>query len=98
MHKLKELKLNSFQLAILLSEDEKSAFEYLLREGVYCTKCSGLCENGVVNYSSRLDSWNNVVVDGECASCGNSVCRVMEFGEDPVFFIKAVEFRKSISN
>ncbi len=98
MIKLKELKLNLFQLNVLLNKEEKEGFEWLLNEGVYCMRCNDVCKDGVVNYSTRLDSWNNVIVDGRCATCGNSVCRVMEFGEDPGFFAKAIEFRESLQN
>ena len=98
MKKLKEIKLNTFQLNVLLNEEEKAGFELLLNEGVYCNKCKGVCAKGVVNYSCRLNSMNNIVTDGECAICGNPVCRIMEFGENPAFFKKAVKFRKSIKN
>ncbi len=98
MKKLKEINLNTFQLNVLLNEQEKEGFEMLLNEGVYCMQCNDVCKDGVVNYSVKLNSLNNVVIDGECATCGNSVCRVMEFGEDRTFFKKAMEFRKSLAN
>ena len=98
MKKLKELKLNLFQLNALLSEQEKEGFEFLLNEGVYCNRCNDVCRDGVINYSVKLNWLNDIVVDGECAKCGHKVCRVMEFGEDKTFFAKAVEFRESIQN
>ncbi|NQU52710.1 MAG: hypothetical protein HQ522_09250 [Bacteroidetes bacterium] len=98
MKKLKEINLNTFQLNVLLNEQEKEAFEMLLNEGVYCMQCNDVCKDGVVDYSIKLNSLNDVVVDGDCGTCGNKVGRVMEFGEDPTFFAKAVEFRKSIQN
>ena len=98
MKKLNEIKLNTFQLNVLLNEQEKEGFEMLLNEGVYCTRCNDVCKDGVVHYSIKLNALNDVVVDGECATCGHKVCRVMEFGEDRAFFEKALEFRKSIQN
>lgn len=98
MQKPMELRVNYFQLDILFDKNEKKAFQYLLQEGVYCFRCNAICPKGVVDYTLRLDIWNNVVVNGKCAACGNQVVRVMEFGEDLTFFEKAMEFRKSLVN
>jgi hypothetical protein len=98
MQNLKEQRISSFQLKVLLNEQEKESFELLLHEGVYCTHCNAICKDGVDHYSTRLDVSNNLVINGECATCGNRVCKVMEFGEEPVFFAKALEFRKVNQN
>lgn len=98
MKKLKEIKINKFQLNILLDVNEKSTFEMLLNEGVYCMQCNDICKNGVNNYIITLNSMNDIVVKGECGSCENKVTRVVEFGENRTFFEKALKFRKSIQN
>lgn len=36
----------------------------LLNEGVYCMRCN----DGIVNCTTRLDSWNNVVDDDQDAA------------------------------
>ena len=93
---MKTIKLNSFQLNILLDENEKKGFQFLLNKGVYCVRCKSVCKKGVVDYECRLDSRNDIIVNGKCAECGHPVARVMEFGEDKAFFKKADKFRRSI--
>lgn len=96
MKKLKEITLNDFQLNVLLSEEEKNGYYYLLNNGVFCAGCGGVCKKGVVNTTVILDSLNDILVRGNCAICGHKVARIMEFGEDKSFFEKAVKFRKSV--
>lgn len=98
MKRLKEIPLNTFQLNVLLDEQNKEDFRYLLENGVFCTICSGVCIKGVVNYTTKLDGLNDLVVEGECGVCGGRVARVMEFGENKSFFEKAMDFRKSVQN
>jgi hypothetical protein len=98
MKRQKEIKLNEFQLNALLSEEEKNGYRYLLDNGVYCNGCQGICKKGVEIKSVKLDGLNDIVVEGTCRVCGHRVARVMEFGEDPEFFEKAVNFRKSLQN
>ena len=98
MKRQKEIKLNDFQLNVLLSEKEKKGYRYLLDNGVYCSGCQGICKKGVEIKSVKLDGLNDIVVEGTCNACGRRVARVMEFGEDPEFFEKAMNFRKSLQN
>jgi len=93
---MKKIKLNSFQLNVLLDENEKERFQFLLNKGVYCIHCKSVCKKGVVDYECQLDSTNDIVVNAKCAECGHPVSRTMEFGEDKTFFKKANKFRQSI--
>jgi hypothetical protein len=98
MKRLKEIKLNDFQVNVLLSDEEKSGYQYLLDNGVYCTQCQGICKKGIVKTAVKLNSLNDIMVEGNCRECGHKVARVMEFGEDRSFFEKAVNFRESLQN
>ena len=98
MKRQKEIKLNEFQLNAFLSEKEKNGYRYLLDNGVYCTHCQDICKKGIVTTAVKLDSLNDIVVEGNCHVCGHRVARVIEFGEDPEFFEKAMNFRKSLQN
>ncbi len=96
MKRLKEIKLNEFQLNVLLSEEEKYGYRYLLQNGIYCNGCHDICNKGVELDSVKLDKLNDIVVEGSCNACGHQVVRVIEFGENPEFFEKAMNFRKSL--
>lgn len=96
MAKLKEIKLNQFQLNVLLNEKEKKDYDFLLNKGVVCMTCSGICEEGVEVHEIMLNGMNDIVITGSCKKCKGRVARVMEFGEDPEFYEQAVKFRKSI--
>ena len=98
MKKLKEIKLSRLQLDVLLNKEEKEDFGYLLKHGVYCTRCNEICVNGVLNYTVRLNWLNDIVIEGECAVCGQKVTRIMEFGENKSFFDKAMDYRESLQN
>ncbi|WP_320110966.1 hypothetical protein [Draconibacterium orientale] len=97
MKKQKELKLNPFQLNVLL-EEEKQDLQFLLDNGVYCNHCKAVCPKGVVDYTASLDYLNDIRIEGHCAACGHKVVRIMELGEDKYFFEKAMEYRQSIHN
>jgi len=96
MKKLKEISLNDFQLNVLLNDEEKNDYNFLLNNGVYCSGCGDICKEGVEKTAVTLDALNDIVIRGNCAACGHKVARVMEFGEDKSFFEKAIKFRKSI--
>ncbi|TAJ13575.1 hypothetical protein DMA11_08425 [Marinilabiliaceae bacterium JC017] len=91
-----EIKLNTFQINILLSPQEKDDFQFLLEKGVYCSTCKDICSE-VTDYTVKLTKLNDLLVKGKCATCGNKVARVMEFGEDQAFFKKANKFRESVA-
>ena len=38
-----EIKINKFQLSILLDRETKKEFDFLLNNGVYCSNCNGIC-------------------------------------------------------
>lgn len=98
MSKLKEMSLDWVQLNNLLNQEEKDAYDFLLNNGVFCTRCSSICREGVDVISVSLNWLNDIVVKGRCKFCGHKVVRIMEFGENQEFFIKAMEFRSSVGN
>ena len=98
MKKLKEIKLSRFQLYDLLNKEEIEDFKYLLKHGVYCTTCGGICSKGVINFTVSLNWLNDIMIEGECAVCGQKVARIMEFGENKSFFDKAMEYRETLQN
>ena len=97
MKKLKEIKISRFHLDVLLNNEEKEGFGYLLKHGVHCYRCNSIC-TGVLNYTISLNWLNDIVVKGKCAACGRKVARIMEFGEKRDFFEKAMDFREALQN
>lgn len=98
MKPLKEIRVIYPQLYRLFNEQELENFSETLKHGLFCFRCMDVCHKGLAHYSLRLDTWNNVVVDGKCLHCANMVCRVLEYGQDPVFYSKAIKFRLSLQN
>jgi 5-methylcytosine-specific restriction endonuclease McrA len=92
---LSDIEINQFQLNHLLSEYEKNAFKYLLKNGVFCSYCNDFCTQGITDYKIYLDRFNDIKVVGHCCSCANEVTRIMEFGENESFFRKAIQFRNT---
>ncbi len=96
MNKLPELKINRFQLNVLLNIDQKEGLNYILNRGVYCSTCLGSNNKGMLVIDAFLTSLNDIMVKGTCKECQGKVTRIIEFGEDQDFFNKANNFRKSI--
>lgn len=96
MNKLTEIKINRFQLNVLLNDEQKEGFDYLLNHGVFCTKCGETCSKGVDIEEIYLNSLNDIMIKGKCNVCCGNVVRIIEFGVDKGFFNKANDFRKSI--
>ena len=96
MKRPKDIQINPFQLNRLLSEEERTGYTLLLREGVHCPTCRGICTKGVEVTEIHLNDMNDILVRGTCKVCNGRVARIMEFGENPIFFNKADEFRKSM--
>lgn len=94
--KLKEISLNRFQLNILLNEEEKEAYQYIVQEGTYCVHCKEICSQGVDVKENYLNEMNDVLIKGKCKKCLGSVSRFIEYGEFEDFFERANNFRKSI--
>ena len=98
MNRPKEIQINQFQLNILLNDEKKQGYKYLLKNGVFCSTCKGICTEGVNVIEIHLNSLNDIIIHGTCKVCNGKVTRIMEFGEDKEFFAKANDFRKSIKN
>lgn len=96
MKKLPELKINQFQLAVLLDEEEKYFYHLVIDNNVYCSRCRGAAKNGVEVKEMFLTDLNDIRVRGSCQKCGGEVARIFEFGEKKEFQQKATRFRESI--
>jgi hypothetical protein len=93
---LEEIKLNQFQLNVLLSEEDKEEYEYIIEEEIFCMKCDENCSQGVEIKEHFLNTMNDLLLKGTCKKCGTAFSHFIDFGEDPDFFKRAVAFRKSI--
>lgn len=91
-----EIPINRFQLAILLNEQQKQDYQFMLDEGVFCSHCGGVAEKGIVVTEIFLNSLNDIFVCGTCKVCSGKVACTMEFGEDEAFYENANAFRKTI--
>jgi hypothetical protein len=98
MKPLKEMHIVPFQLNRLFNEQERKVFNSTLKHSLFCFRCMDVCRMGLIDATLRLDIWNNILVVGKCAKCRNMVYRAIEYGKDPFFYQKALEFRKSIQN
>ncbi|MCT4601754.1 MAG: hypothetical protein N4A59_02465 [Marinifilum sp.] len=96
MRRFSEIKLNVFQLNILLNEEEKAAYDHIVQEGTYCVHCKEMCEEGVDVKENFLNEMNDILIKGKCKKCNGRVSRFIEYGEFDEFREKALRFRKSI--
>ncbi len=96
MKNKEDIQINHFQLNVLLDEERKQLYNYLLEKGVYCTNCEDNCEDGVEVKQIYLTRLNDIKIEGSCKRCGGPVARVMEFGEKREFYDRADDFRESI--
>jgi len=96
MEKMKEIELNQFQLNVLLDEEEKAAYNYIVQEGTFCVHCKDMCTKGVDVKENFLNDMNDILIKGKCKKCSGNVSRFIEYGEFEEFRIKAAKFRKSI--
>ena len=91
-----EIQINQFQLNALLNQEEKSIYELIVREHVFCNGCEGAADEGVTVKEIYLNDLNDVVIQGTCNECGGKVARIIEYGENKEFYERAMKFRKSI--
>ncbi len=91
----KQIEINQFELNILLDDEEKQDFEYLLNKGVYCNTCNEICKKGVDINNIFLNKHNDIKIQGTCKVCKGKVVRIMEFGEDEAFYKRVEDFKKS---
>ncbi len=76
MIKQTEIKINRFQLNVLLNNEKKEGFDYLLNKGVFCSTCGGTCEKGIEIKEIYLNSLNDIMVKGSCKVCNGKVTRI----------------------
>ena len=96
MKRFPELKINQFQLAVLLDEVKKHFFNFVIENNVYCCQCRGFAKEGVEVERIYLNSVNDIRVEGRCRKCGGEVSRLFEFGGKKEFDEKACRLRESI--
>ena len=88
-----EIELDSFQFDNLLNKEEKDAFNYLLKNTVFCPSCSEICPQGVVDYNIILTDANEILMKGKCGKCGSGVTRLMLIEEDAGFKDRVKDIR-----
>lgn len=93
-----EIRINQFQLAVLLNDEQKDLLDAVIAGNVFCAHCGGLCKSGITIEEVFLTDLNDIHVTGTCNTCKGKVARLIEFGEDQKFYNKAMDFRKSIQN
>jgi hypothetical protein len=96
MKRPKEIRINKFQLNILLNYKQKKSLDFIVNHNVYCSTCRGICEKGIEIKEYVLDSLNDIMIVGNCKVCNGKVARIMEFGEDEDFYKRANDFRNSL--
>jgi len=96
MKRQPELKINPFQLAILLNAVEKHYFNVVIENHVYCSQCRGFAIDGIDVEEMYLTDLNDIRVWGRCRKCKGEVGRIFEYGENKEFCEKACRFRESI--
>ncbi|MDD2589729.1 MAG: hypothetical protein PHV89_08210 [Fermentimonas sp.] len=90
------IKINQFQLAVLLDESDKEFFKSIVSNNVYCLHCRGFAQKGIDIEEIYLTKFNDVMVYGKCKVCNGEVGRLFEFGKENEFSIRANKLRKSI--
>lgn len=93
MTKLPVIKINIFQLNILLNKERKKGVNHLLTNGVYCSTCKDVCSKGINTKEIYLNQQNDIVIKSSCKVCHKDVTRIIEFGENEGFYEWANEFR-----
>lgn len=93
-----EIRINQFQLAVLLNDDQKDFLDAVIAGNVFCAHCGDVCNSGITIEEVFLTDLNDIHVKGTCNACNGKVARLIEFGEDQEFYNKAMDFRKSIQN
>jgi hypothetical protein len=93
-----EIKINQFQLALLLNDEQKEFFDMVIADNVFCSQCGGSAKEGININEMFLTDLNDILVKGTCKTCKGNVARMMEFGEEKDFYNQAMDFRNSIRN
>lgn len=97
MEKLPEIKINSFQLAVLLDEAKKLFYRFVIENLVFCAQCREIVHEGIDVIEVCLTELNDIRVRGRCRKCNGEVIRLFAFGGDKAFYEKASRLRESIS-
>ncbi len=75
MGKLPEIKINSFQLAVLLDEAKKLFYRFVIENHVFCAQCGEIAHEGIEVTEVYLTALNDVRVRGRCRKCNGEVIR-----------------------
>lgn len=97
MRRPPKIKINGFQLSLLLDEYNKQQMFDMLKTNIFCGSCRGVSVEGIEVKEMILNSLNDIEFVGTCKVCEGSVARVFEYGEIKEFYEKAMAFRKSIT-
>jgi len=77
-------------------QDVYRDFREIVGGNVFCAHCSGEhLSVGITDYKITLNADNGLLLKGKCTRCGGDVGRYIEYGEVPVLYKRAEEFRKT---
>ncbi|HBG57527.1 hypothetical protein [Proteiniphilum sp. UBA1028] len=93
MKKPPEIKINKFQLAVLLDKVNKEFYHFVIANSVYCSNCNAIAVEGIEVDEVFLTDLNDIKVRGRCRVCNGEVARLFEFGKDREFYDKANKLR-----
>lgn len=91
------IKINRFQLARLLDKQQMDLYKEVCNSNVFCSHCRDTAKDGIEVEELILNDLNDIMIRGTCRVCNGQVGRIIEFGGDKAFYLKAMEFRKSLS-
>ena len=55
----------------------------LITNSCFCMNCETPEERKIINYSISLTDIYDLILEGECATCGNTLKRYIETGDNP---------------
>ena len=91
-----EIKINRFQLGVLLSGEGKKFYDLIISNNIYCSRCHGYSKEGIIVDIAYLTVENDIKVYGRCKVCNGDVSRLFTFGGVEEFNQKANKLRRSI--
>lgn len=80
----KQVKITKQNLVAIYGKDNR-LFEEKIIPNCYCHKCKTPYQSTIVNYEIFLNDLNDIILEGYCAKCGNSMNRYLETGEVPEY-------------
>ena len=94
--KLPEILITIADVKALMG-DKFQFFEKITSSNIFCMNCTKGTV-GMIIQEVYLSNLNDIIARGTCKECGGGVARVLETGDDPKFYEKAMAVRKARNN